>query len=119
MNRLLLGIALLIFALVAGTVCCTALERIHTQIADELAVAADTADPLIAERATQSWQRWRGFSAAFNHHEPLEQMDLLFDRLARLNAARQPEEFSRLCAQLSRLSRAIAESNRLTWWNFL
>ena len=119
MNRLHLGWLLLALILTVSALTGFAIDRIHTGIADTLDQAAQSFQPALASQALTSWKRWRGLTAAMTDHEPLENMDLLFEQLSQEYALQHPEEFSNLCLQLSCVSRAISESVRLTWWNFL
>ena len=109
MNKLRLGALLLAILLAASILTGTALHRIHTNIAGLL-------ENSNATLAAESWRRWRNLTAAFADHEPLERMDQLF---AQLEEHTTEEEYTMLCIQLSCVSKAIAESVELTWWNFL
>lgn len=119
MNRLRLGLLLLAVILVISIIIGLAIGNIHTQIADAMLAAADGIDIDLAFQTEALWQRFRGLTAAFTDHEPLEELDQLFSQLSRESAIAQPAEFSMLCIQASCVSRAIAESVELTWWNFL
>lgn len=119
MNRLRLGLLLLAVLLAVSILIGAAIGSIHNSIADAMLTAANNRDIDLVFRTEERWQRWRGLTAAFTDHEPLEQLDQLFFQLSRESALVQPAEFSMLCVQSSCVSRAIAESMKLTWWNFL
>ena len=126
MKRLYIGAALLAVMLAAGICLTVAFTAIHEplssrlQEAQEAAVAGDwekAAD--LTEQARQKWEEFRHFTAAVADHEPLEEMDSLFARLEVLCRLREEDEFAADCAQLARLADAMAESQRINWWNLL
>lgn len=119
MNRLHLGILMLALLLALSSVTGMVIDRIHTAIATDLTAAAENADTAMASQAAKRWLRWRSLTAAVTDHEPLEHIDQLFDQLSMEQTLDNAEEFSIICVQLAGVSRAIAESTRLTWWNFL
>lgn len=126
MKRLYIGAALLAVMLAAG-ICLTAVfTGIHGPLSEQLqeaqaaAVAGDwekAAD--LTARAREKWEKYRHFTAAVADHEPLEEMDSLFARLEVLCQLREEDEFAADCAQLARLADAMAESQRINWWNLL
>ncbi len=119
MNRMRLGLLLLAVLLAVSILIGIAIGSIHNSIAEAMLNAADSTDIDLAFRTEERWQRWRGLTAAFTDHQPLEQLDQLFAQLSRQSALAHPSEFSMLCVQAACVSRAIAESMELTWWNFL
>lgn len=119
MNRLRFGLILLAALLAVSIFIGLAIGSIHGRIASAMLEAAGNADIDLVFHTQALWQRWRGLTAAFTAHEPLEELDQLFAQLSRKSALQQPAEFSMLCVQASCVSRAIAESMELTWWNFL
>ena len=126
MKRLYIGAALLAVMLAAG-ICLTAIfNSIHEPLSAQLqeaqaaAVAGDwekAAD--LTARSREKWEKYRHFTAAVADHEPLEEMDSLFARLEVLCQLREEDEFAADCAQLARLADAMAESQRINWWNLL
>lgn len=126
MKRLYIGIVLLAVLLVLGTCLTAAFSTLHDPLSARLSQAAEAAAAgdlpqavALATEARGDWERWRRFTASVSDHEPLEQIDGLFARLAVLAQMEQPAEFAATCAEISRLTAAMADSQRLTWWDFL
>ena len=126
MKRLYIGIALLAVMLALGIVLTMVFTALHAPLTETLekaqtaAAAGDweTATRLVSD-AKEDWTGFRHFAAAVADHEPLEQMDCLFARLEVLGRLRETDEFAAGCAELARLSTAMADSQKLTWWNLL
>lgn len=126
MKRLYVGIALLVLIFFAGIGLTAAFSALHQPLAQQLdqakaaAVAGewDRATALV-ETAWSQWQKCRHFTAAVADHEPIEQMDALFVQIDVLGKLRKTEEFAARCGELSRLAAAMADSQRITWWNIL
>ena len=126
MKRLYIGAALLLAMLAIGIFLTVAFTAIHQPLEDLLhqAQAAATAEnwkeaQALTEKAQKLWKKSRHFVAAVADHEPLENIDGLFARLEVLCDLEQVEEFAADCAQLSRLCQAMAQSQKLSWWNLL
>lgn len=126
MNRLWLSLGVLLLVLAVGIAVTWGLDRIQTPISQDLAQAAEAARQAdwdrataLAHRAEAAWQKSWHFGAAVTDHEPMEEIDALFGELSVWQGTRNAEEFAAGCARLSRLTRGIAESHRLNWWNFL
>ncbi len=126
MKRLWIGIVILALLLAGGYLIRTALISIHTPIALDLEQAAeaalreDWATALrLARVATDRWNRYHRFTAAFADHNPMDELDGLFAQLPVYAQQRENPHFSATCKQLSFLATAIAESHRLSWWNLL
>ena len=126
MKRLWIGAALLLLVLAVG-ICLTAVfDSLHGSLAQQLTQAADAAQAdnweaahALAQEADGQWQRLRNFTAAVADHEPLEEMDSLLRQLKVYETARDGVNFAAVCAQLSSLAEAIAQSQAITWWNLL
>lgn len=126
MNRLWIGIGLLIVLLAMGigllwgsTVF---FEEFSEEIeqAGELALAGNWADA--QKKAAQSrakWERWRFFWSSFTDHEPVEQMQNLFSQLDVYRARQLEVDFATVCRNLSNIAQAIQESHGLKWWSVL
>ena len=126
MSRFYWGLGLLLLLLVGGLLLTEAAERIQqpiTAFLEEAAEAGISEDWTTAQQKTnQARQRWiayRAVSASFCDHEPLEEVDSEFARLDAFLRQRDPAEFAAVCAGLSRLTEAIAESQAVTWWSLL
>ena len=126
MKRLYIGAGLLVVMLAMGIFLMGAFSAIHGPLggqlrkAREAAVAENWEEAAVCiDQAQESWKKYRHFVAAVADHEPLEEMDGLFARLEVLCHLRQADEFAADCAQLARLCDAMAQSQRISWWNLL
>ena len=124
MSRFYWGLGLLILLLACGLFLTEAAGRIQQPITDFLEEAAEagisedwaTAGQKI-NQARQRWEAFRRVTASFTDHEPMEEVDSEFARLDAFLQQRDPAEFAAVCAGLSRLTKAIAESQAVTWWS--
>ena len=126
MKRLWLGLFILIFLLLGGLIIHTGLHRIHHSISTDLEQAAQAAAQQqwdsalhLARTATDRWQRYHRFTAAFSDHTPMDTMDALFVQLPIFAEKKEDPHFAAACRELSFYARALAESHTLSWWNFL
>lgn len=126
MKRLWIGVGLLVFFLVMGILLTLSFHRIHAPLSQTLDTASqeaiagnwETAQSLAAT-ARDRWEKYRKFTAAVADHEPLEEMDALFDQLEHYAVLGWEGEFAALCTQLSSMAAAMEESQALTWWTLL
>ena len=126
MKRLWLGRLILLFLLVGSLLVQILLFRVHSDISRDLEQAAlaamsqDWASSLsLARTALSRWQRWHHFTAAFADHNPMDELDSLFAQLPVYAQNREDPHFAATCKELSFLAKAMAESHKLSWWNFL
>ena len=126
MKRLWLGIGVLAVFLAASLLLSWYLPGLHRDLSDQLCTAAQAAEhgdmeeaARLAGSAKQRWEHSRYFVASFTDHEPLENLDSLFEELDVYRTADLPVDYAATCIQLSELCLAIAESHCLTWWNLL
>ena len=126
MSRFYWGLGLLILLLVFGLFLTEAADRIQQPITGLLEEAAEagicedwTAAQQKTDAAQQRWEAFRRVVASFTDHEPMEEVDSEFARLDAFLRQRDPAEFAAVCAGLSRLTEAIAESQAITWWSLL
>lgn len=126
MKRLWVGILVLAVFLAASLLLSWYLPQLHRALSDDLSAAAQAAEKSDWEEATrlaggakQRWERNRHFVASFTDHEPLENLDSLFEELEVYRTAALPVDYAATCIHLSQLCLAIAESHCLTWWNLL
>lgn len=126
MTRAWIGLGLLVGLLVTGLLVTAFMGSTHSEISEELELAAryaaagnweEAADR--AEDAHEEWQEKWHFSAAFADHEPMEQIDALFSQLQPYLAARDSVAFGALCRELARRTEAIGDAHGLNWWNLL
>lgn len=124
MKHLWIGLALLALLLGAGILTtagvdwiCQPLCRDLTQAA-ELAQTGEWAEAIsLAERSHSRWTKYRNLCAAVTNHEPMEEVDMLFDSLAIFAEAGDTLRFADCCARLSALTDAVADTQALVWWN--
>ncbi len=126
MKRLWLGVSVLAVFLAISLLLSWYMPGLHRELSDTLSAAAQAAEKSDWEEATrlaigakQRWERSRHFVASFTGHQPLENLDSLFEELEIYRAAKLSVDYAATCVQLSQLCLAIAESHCLTWWNLL
>ena len=126
MKRLCIGVVLLILMLAVGICLTAAFSGLHAPLSEKLDAAADAAMAgnwekarTLTKEAEADWHGMRRFTAAVADHEPLEEMDSLFEQLKVLAAGEDRLNFAAACAQLSEQATALAQSQAVTWWNLL
>ena len=126
MKHFWLGMGILLFFLISGLVTTVSFDRIHQPLGEELEKAAEAAlegeweeAVFFANAATSRWEKYRSITAAIADHAPLEEMDAAFEILHTYTELGWWGEFAALCAQLSQMSDAMAESQAFLWWNLL
>ena len=126
MKHFWLGTGILLFFLIAGLLLTFAFCRIHEPLSETLDDAAQAAlagdwkkAVFFADTATSKWEKYRSFTAAVADHAPLEEMDAAFAILETYMELGWWGEFAALCAQLSQMACAMAESQAFVWWNLL
>ena len=126
MKRFWIGICVLALLLAGGWVTTVAIERAHAPISRDLALASQAAldgdwnaAVQFSESATEKWLRCQDFTAAFTDHGVLEEMDTLFAEVAVYRQAQSYLSFAAVCAHLSRLADAVAQSHLPKWQNLL
>ena len=126
MKHFWLGIAILLFFLISGLLVSLIFDRIHTPLGESLDKAAAAAlegewekAVFFATSARSRWDSYRSITAAVADHAPLEEIDAAFAVLDGYMELGWWGEFSVLCSQIASMSRAMAESQALLWWNLL
>ena len=126
MKRLWIGIGVLMALLILGATVSFFMAHSHKPISTNLALAAQAAvDGNLpkaigyAEDAQAQWHRCRDFTAAFADHDVLEEMDALFAEIRIYAEAQDATAFAAVCAHLSELAKAVAESHHPKWQNLL
>ena len=126
MKRLWVGILVLGLFLAVSLLLSWYMTGLHRDLSRQLCAAAQAAAhgdmeeaAQLAGSAKQHWERNRHFVASFTDHEPLENLDSLFEELEVYRIAALPVDYAATCIQLSQLCLAVAESHCLTWWNLL
>ena len=126
MNRLWIGIGLLVILLAFGIGLLLGssvfFQEFSAQLeqAGEMALAGNWPD---AEKkvtiSREQWERWHYFWAAFTDHEPVEQIQNLFSQLEVYRQRRLEVDFATVCGNLAHVAEAIEESHGLKWWSVL
>jgi len=126
MKRFWIGIGLLAAVLAAGLWAGNRLRQAHLPCAEDLeqaaacAMAEDWAEAsALTDRAKQSWQKnWR-ISAAITNHQPMDEIDALFEELEVYRAREETAAYCAACLYLSERVRDLSNSFRVSWWNLL
>lgn len=120
MKRVWFAAALMLLLGLAGLAVTKQMDRICSPIAAVLEQAenasAGEAARLCAD-ACEKWDRHRKFVASVTDHEPMEEVDALFDSLQVYLRRGDDLHFSQGCAQLASQVRAIGEAQDINWWN--
>ena len=126
MKRLWIGILVLSLLLASGSLVAFAMGRCHTPISNSLSLAAQSATKgdlpqgvRHAEAALSQWLHCRDLTAAFADHDVIEEMDALFAEIRIYAEAQDATAFAAVCAHLSELAKAVAESHHPKWQNLL
>lgn len=126
MNRMWIGAALLVLVLGLGIWVGDRMTGSHLPCAEDLENAAafamaedwQTAGAL-ADRAKENWQKNRRLSAAVTDHEPMDEIDALFEELEIYRAREETSAYCAGCRYLAEHLRDLGNSFRVSWWNLL
>ena len=126
MNRLYLGIVLLLVLLILGTLTASALEKAHLPICQDLEQAALAAEAgnwekntALSDLARAEWVRNRPLTASLLNQKELEAMDSLFQQLIFYRDRQDRQGCALICTQLAVQLRQLGSSHRFSLWNFL
>ncbi len=126
MRRSLFGFILLFALLAAGIAAAVWMEDHHTRIAVSLSAASRCAmdgdwDSALyhAGQAEEDWKKRWYRDAALTDHQPMEEIDSLFSRVAVYGELKDTGEFSAGCRELCRRVEALSDVHGIQWWNFL
>ncbi len=126
MKRLWIGAALLILFLAVGIFSTAATQRFHHDLSRQLEATAAAAlsedweqTALLLHQCRSHWARHRNFVAAVASHEPIEEIDSLYDQLDIYFAQRDSQGFALCCATLHHRTQALGEAQSINWWNLL
>lgn len=121
MNRVWIGIGILLVLLGLGLWTQRELEDIHGPIAADMMLAAEQAQLGNWEQAGQAlaraeaaWTAGRMFTAALADHQPLEDIESLMARLSAHAAAGDRAAFAGLCADIACRVEAVSAAQKLT-----
>ncbi len=126
MKRLWIGVSILLLLLGIGIGITLFADQVQTRISDMLTQAADAAligdwdtAKTLSATARDQWDAYRNITASIADHEPMEEIDSLFSQLEIYEKTRQVISFSSCCEALSIFTKAIGESQSVSWWSLL
>ena len=125
-RRFILGLVLLILVLAFAVGTSLGMKAIHapgetalTQAA-QLALEGDMEQALpLAQKAYDRWQKYRGITAAFADHNPMDDTERLFREMLVYAKTDEVPHFAACCTQLSAMLRAIYETHSFSLKNIL
>ena len=126
MKRLWFGAGLLVLLLAAslylGDVTADLTAPVESDL-DKAAVAALEGNwPLASAlylRAQKHWGDTRNQTAALIHHDPIQQIDVVFAVLPSYAACKDAAGFCAACSQLAQQIRSLPQPHGPKWWNLL
>lgn len=126
MKRIWIGAALLAGALIFGIWASGYQNRCHSPGSLELQQAAQFArqgdwDAAIEleNAARERWRSCRKLTAVLTEQEPFSQVEKLFVQLEVYGQARDAVSFGAAAGELSMALEALAQAQRIDWWNLL
>lgn len=125
-RRFILGLAILLIVLAFAVGTTIGMKAIHAPAESALTQAAglalndhmDEAIPL-ARSAYDRWQKYRGITAAFADHSPMDDTERLFREMLVYAEAREVPHFAACCTQLSVMLKATYEAHSFSLKNIL
>ena len=119
-----LGVGLLLTLLAAGLLVTGGMHGVCMPISRDLRQAADavlqedwTQAEALAKRANERWNVYRDACAAVTDHEPMEEVEAMFEALLVFRTSRDPVGFAQCCTQLAAMTEAVADSQAVHWWS--
>ena len=126
MNRLWIGVVILLFFLAMGGAIWWGSHVFFGNFSRDMELAGQAAveeNWTVAgekiEKCRQKWERQRPFWAALTDHAPMEQIQNLFSQLELYEKQRLSTEFAACCRSLSKEAEAVGETHGLAWWSVL
>lgn len=125
-RRFILGISILIVVLALTIGTAIGMKAIHAPgeaaltEAARLALAGDLEQAIpLAQGAYQRWQTYRGITAAFADHNPMDDTERLFREMQVYAVAGEEPHFAACCTQLSAMLKAMYETHNFSLKNIL
>lgn len=125
-RRFLLGLTILILVLAFAIGTAAGMKAIHKPAETALAQAAQLAlsDDMeqavaLARNAYDRWQKYRGITAAFADHNPMDDTERLFQEMLVYAKSEEIPHFAASCTQLSAMLKAIYETHGFSLKNIL
>lgn len=126
MNRLWLGIGLMVALLAMGIWVGSYMNTTGNTISTVLDSAAETAlsgdlqtATQLVENAKAEWDGIWHWVAAIADHAPMDEIDSLFALLEKYADAGLTGEFAAHCSRIAQLISAVGEAHSFNWWNLL
>lgn len=124
MKRLWIGIGLMAVMLLSGIMVPEILDECHESVVEDLDRAADMAMAgqwdsalRLLDRAEDNWEEKRPVTASFTEHEPMDDIDGMFEQLEIYAAAKDPVSFGSTCVYLSSRLDALGNGHDFNLWN--
>ena len=124
-RRFYLGIGILCLLLILGVLASFWVDNINRQITAPLeqAEAAIRSGMIpqakvLAQQASDIWQKCRHRLAAVADHAVMEEIDSVFSQIIYYMDSSQAS-FGASCAKIRQLITSLSDTHRLTWWNVL
>ena len=119
MKRVWFALILMLLLGMGGLAVTKQVGRICRPITAALAQAEHATENAaqLCANARKLWEQSRKFLASVTDHEPMEEVDALFDSLEVYLRHGDSLHFSQSCAQLASQVQAIGESQCFNWWN--
>ena len=125
-RRFILGLAILILVLALTIGTAIGMKAIHAPGEAALTKAADLALTgqmeqalTLAREAYGRWQKYRGITAAFADHTPMDDTERLFREMLVYAEAEEAPHFAACCTQLSAMLKAMYETHGFSLKNIL
>jgi len=125
MKKLWAGILILAILLGVGILTSAVMQHNHRALSRDLKQAAVLAHidwhraKKLADAARAAWENQHYWVASLVDHEPLEEINSLFDQLALCIRDRDLEDFAAVCARIASIADMLEEANVPYWWNLL
>ena len=125
-RRFMLGLVILILVLGFAIATAAGMKAIHKPSeaalnrAVELALNDDMEQAIpLAREAYDRWQKYRGITAAFADHNPMDDTERLFREMLVYAQTDEVPHFAACCTQLSAMLKAIYETHSFSLKNIL
>lgn len=125
-RRFILGLVLLILVLAFAVGTSLGMKAIHAPgetaltRAAQLALEGDMEQAIpLAQKAYNRWQKYRGITAAFADHNPMDDTERLFREMLVYAETDEVPHFAACCTQLSAMLKAIYETHSFSLKNIL
>ena len=125
-SRMWIGMIILLVFLISGILISALTDRICQPITQNLQKAGDLAAAGLLEsagaltvQAAKQWESHWHQLALVADHSPMDEIDGLFAQAKMYARVGASQDFSAVCAKLSKLVTAISEAHSLTWWNLI